>query len=492
MILYPIVFILVIFLLIRYWKVFHLDGHSQWSLPIAFLVKFCVGLLLIYIHIETYGVDELSHDGETFLKEGKLLHDVFFKSPADYLRLLTGIGETQELINEYLYMTEYWDAGDLTIINDSKNVIRAHSIIHFFSGNSLVIHLGIMCFISTIAFRNIYISFAQYIDQNKTFLFWLLLLIPSTIFWTSSILKEPFMFLGLSFVARAAYHNDSTAKKVMNAVIGCILLLLYKPYILVCVVLTGIAVLFYDRIFKQRLILTTTVLLLLAFGSAYFLEVPRNKVVHYLSRKQFDFVNVGKGGVHVLSDSSFYYFQPHQYKYLFIKGNKVILLKETDAYIIKFGSIEKPVPVHLKPENKVWTSVYNAPGCASFIETTMIMNSPEQLIRNIPEALVNGLIRPFPNDPGSNLKYLALVETWLLLGFLIAAVFFRRSLMIKQRSMIFALGVFALALLLLIGWTTPVLGAIARYRFPAQLALILIGLIILKPLKMNKWKSSYS
>ncbi len=489
MIIYPIVFILFLFLLIRYWKVFQLEGLSKWNLPTAFLIKFVIGLLLILIHIETYGVDELSHDGETFLKEGKLLHDVFLRSPADFFKLLTGIGETQDLINKHLYMTEYWDAGDLTIINDSKNVIRVHSIIHFFSGNSLFIHLGLMCFLSIIAFRNIYISFQPYIEQHKSLIFWFLLLIPSTIFWTSSILKEPFMFLGLSFAVRAAFHNDSTIRKVIFSFLAIILLILFKPYILVCLVLAAVAGVIYTVVFKQRLALTAVSLLLLTFAAAYFLDKPRERVVHYLSRKQFDFVNVGKGGLHVLSDTCFYYFQPHQYKYLFIEGNKVVLLKETDAYIIKFGSIDKPIPVHLNPQGKVWTSVYNAPGCASFIETTMIMDSPQQLIKNIPEALINSLIRPFPTDPGSKLKFLAMIETWFILAFLIVSFFYRRSLSKKQRTMIFSLGVFALFLFLLIGWTTPVLGAIARYRFPAQLALILIGLIIVKRIKIKPWKS---
>lgn len=489
MIIYPIVFILFLFLLIRYWKVFQLEGLSKWNLPAAFLIKFVIGLLLILIHIETYGVDELSHDGETFLKEGKLLHDVFLRSPADFFKLLTGIGETQDLINKHLYMTEYWDAGDLTIINDSKNVIRVHSIIHFFSGNSLFIHLGLMCFLSIIAFRNIYISFQPYIEQHKSLIFWFLLLIPSTIFWTSSILKEPFMFLGLSFAVRAAFHNDSTIRKVIFSFLAIILLILFKPYILVCLVLAAVAGVIYTVVFKQRLALTAVSLLLLTFAAAYFLDKPRERVVHYLSRKQFDFVNVGKGGLHVLSDTCFYYFQPHQYKYLFIEGNKVVLLKETDAYIIKFGSIDKPIPVHLNPQGKVWTSVYNAPGCASFIETTMIMDSPQQLIKNIPEALINSLIRPFPTDPGSKLKFLAMIETWFILAFLIVSFFYRRSLSKKQRTMIFSLGIFALFLFLLIGWTTPVLGAIARYRFPAQLALILIGLIIVKPIKIKPWKS---
>ena len=92
--------------------------------------------------------------------------------------------------------------------------------------------------------------------------------------------------------------------------------------------------------------------MLLLLGVTF--QKPRDKIVNYLTRKQFDFVNVGKGGLHVLSDSCFYYFQPDQYKNLKMIGNEVILINETDAYIFKFGSTERPLPVHLKPTGKKW------------------------------------------------------------------------------------------------------------------------------------------
>jgi hypothetical protein len=219
---------------------------------------------------------------------------------------------------------------------------------------------------------------------------------------------------------------------------------------------------------------------------------PREAVVNYLTRKQFDFVNVGKGGLHVLADTCFYYFQPFQYENLEMKGNNVELIRPSDAFIMRFGSTQKPIPVHLIPKGEIWTKSYFTPGCKSFIETTPISNSAIQLIKNIPEALTNSVIRPFPTDQGSNLKYLSFVEVWLILFFLLFAVYNRRKLNQKEKGIIFILIIFALQLFLLIGWTTPVLGAITRYRFPAQLALILVGLIILKPLNFKTWKSMFS
>ncbi len=182
-------------------------------MPAAFILKILVGLLLFWMHIQTYGLEELSHDGGTFLKEGKYLTDVFFKSPIDYLKLLTGIGETPAIIAKHLYMTEYWSSGDLTLINDSKNVIRLHSIVHFFSGNSVLIHLSIFCLFSLIAIKNFFLAFRPYVQQSNLFVFWALLLVPSTIFWTSSLLKEPWVFLGMSFLARAILYDTKMRQK---------------------------------------------------------------------------------------------------------------------------------------------------------------------------------------------------------------------------------------------------------------------------------------
>jgi hypothetical protein len=105
-------------------------------------------------------------------------------------------------------------------------------------------------------------------------------------------------------------------------------------------------------------------------------------------------------------------------------------------------------------------------------------------MKNIPEALANSYLRPYLFDPGSRLKYLSMLEVWFLSVFLVFSLFQRRKLNAVEKAIIFGMVVFALTLFLLIGWTTPVIGAIARYRFPAQLALVVVGLISFKP-KLN-------
>ena len=102
--------------------------------------------------------------------------------------------------------------------------------------------------------------------------------------------------------------------------------------------------------------------------------------------------------------------------------------------------------------------------------------------------MIKAGFRPFPSDPGSKLKYLSMFEVWVLFAFLFYALINRRSIAKKEKEIILGLILFAISLTLLIGWTTPVLGAITRYRFPAQMAIVLISLIILQPKAIKLWK----
>ena len=454
---------------------------KPWVMPSALLIKISAGLLLFILHIQTYGVDELSHDGETFFKEGKYLNNVFFQSPGHYLQLLTGIGENTWLVEQYLSMTEYWSAGDLSIVNDSKNVIRVHSIIHFFSWNSVFVHLAVMCFLSLVGVRNLYLAFRDHVRIKKKILFWTILLVPSTIFWTSSIMKEPLMFLGISFLLRALLVREGVFKRVILTLSACIFLIGFKPYVFFCMLLAIFCAVIYRHFFSTRFIPALLTILTFTAIGIVMLENPRDTIVHYLTRKQFDFENVGKGGLHAKADSCFYYFQPKVYNKLTISGRKVVVNEPVDAHIIHFGSTKSPIPVQLQPTGDTLHITYFTQGCKSFIETTPINESFPQLMANIPEALANSYLRPYPNDPGSRLKYLSMIEVWILTIFLVLVLFRHRKIGRDQRAIVFGMITFALLLLLLIGWTTPVIGAIARYRFPAQLALVLAGLILIKP-----------
>ena len=456
---------------------------NEWAFSFAFLVKVIAGFIFLYIYTDIYGNGSLSADASVFMTESKILNDVFFVSPFDYFRLLFGLGNQEELMFTYLQDTSHWDAGAQTLINDNRNIVRVHSLFHFFSFNNTANHIIAMCFVSTVAVKQFYLALKDKTLLSNTTIFLLILLFPSTLFWTSGILKEPFMFLGLALLARGLCYDSSVKKKWLFAIIGLFILIGFKPYVLIAIIPAGLFLFLFKYVTKRKIIASLILLMGILLIAVSLFSGQRKKTVHLLSRKQFDFKNVGKGGLHALTDSTFYFFRQNQIKNLKIEGDSVLITKEMDALILKHGSMEKPIPIHLKPTGEKWFVYFKNLQSDGFIEVTLINDSFGQLMKNIPEALINSLFRPFISDPGGWLKYPAMIETLLLFLFLIYAIINKRVLSKNKIALIVALVLFVLTLSLLIGWVTPVLGAIVRYRIPVYIALLVIAVMVIQPKK---------
>lgn len=283
------------------------------------------------------------------------------------------------------------------------------------------------------------------------------------------------MLLGLGLFLRGVFHDESQKKKILFGVIGGLLLLGFKPYVMFMLMpmLTFLATTKLLPKFKIiGGILILGILTALLFAS---FPKPREKAIQTISRKQFDFVQVGRGGLHVYADSVFYYFRTDQIASLNRDHDTVWLKHDLDAQILKLGQISDPVPIRLKKaNNERWIKYFENTQSDGFIPVTPINNSYGQLIRNIPEALYHALFRPIPGDPGGALNWVAFIETVLLFSALFWTITQRKKLSEQERIRIAGLIIFAFLLSLIIGWTTPVLGAIARYRIPVYIAILII------------------
>jgi len=469
-----------LFFAFKYVKKLGIPSLNSWTLPFAFLLKVIVGFVFLYIYTDIYGKGTLSADAGVFMAESEILNAVFYTSPLDYLKLLTGLGNQQELMFTYLQETSHWDAGAQTLINDNRNIVRVHSLFHFFSFGNTANHIIAMCFISTIALKQLFLTIKEWTLLSNRVLFLLLLLFPSLLFWSSGILKEPFMFLGLSLLLRGLFDKAISYKqKWIFSLLGICLLIGFKPYVLFAMLPALVFYIVYQYFTKKRIIASLLILFSLGIASLFIFSEQRGKIVHILSRKQFDFKNVGKGGVHAMADSNFYFFRQDQIGDLLIDGDSVSVSKEINALVLQHGGMKKPIPITLQPSEEKWFIYFQNLQSDGFIEVTLIDDSFGQLLKNIPEALINSLLRPFINDPGGWLKYPAIIETLLLFVFLFYAIRKRRKLSKNQKALIIGIVLSILTLSLLIGWVTPVLGAIVRYRIPAYLGILVIAVLVI-------------
>jgi len=450
------------------------EGLKSIDLTAVFLFKILLGWLFMYVYSRIYGVGAETVDWEEFIHDSVVLRNVAFQDVGTYLKFLFGFSNEAD-VQHYLMNTNHWAAGDLALMNDSRNVLRLNSLIAFLFNGNVYYHIGFISFFVVLCFRELYLALYTKVWLNKRLFWWVLLLFPSVAFWTASMLKEPFMVMGMCLLFSGLFGNHRKYSLLWRLLLGLLLLIGFKPYVFICLI---IPVLIYVICcwlkVKQSFLyaLFSGIVIILLFASSGI----RDKVVHQLTRMQFDFINVGRGGVHVVHGSNFYYFTPDQLSDVEMKNDSLYLLKPLTAKLVTTGMKLPFDDVHLSPKNGPWAIYFVGLSCGSYFELTPINGSFNNLIRIMPEGLSNAAFRPFPSDKGSWLKWLNFLETIFLFGGIVITTFSKRIVRDKeQKQIILMLLVFSICLCLLIGLVTPVMGALVRYRMPAYLALLLIA-----------------
>lgn len=490
MLIYSSILVLFLFLFIRYWRKFEIPGINPWLISSGLLIKILAGGIFLYIYSEHYGNGKLTDDAFVYMSESKILHDVSYHSTSDYFKLLFELGDEPALTAKYLNETKHWDAGEQALLNDAKNLLKVHSIIHFISFGTPFIHVLIMCFIGLLGTIFLTKALLKYTNLPPPYLFLLFLLFPGLLFWSSGLAKEPFVILGIGLILYGILNSFSVRKRTVLLIIGTMLLLMFKSYLLVVAIPSVLFFILHktSRINRIWFALLITILILVILPM--ILTSTRDQAVHLLTRKQFDFNNIARGGLHVDAGNVFYYFQEEDLINVQIENDSVRVIHETRAMILQHGQMSDPVPIQLFPSDHKWPIYFQNKPANGMIEITPIKNSSTQLIKNIPEALVNVFFRPFPWDPGSKMKYLALIELVLFYSMFLILPFASKRLDEKGKLFLVSLTFFAVTLALLIGWTTPVLGAIARYRIPIMIVGICIFALKIDYNKIRiRWKN---
>ena len=468
-------FVFVVFLL-RKNQFFRLPFLKGWSFEIVLIVKVAIAVFFVY-----YPTSYL-FDSPIFLDESKLLSRVFYDSPVDFFKLLTGIGENEELVYRYLIETIHWTQQPDNLFNDSKNLIRFNAILDILSFGNIFVNFLFISLITLVGLKAIYDTIIDLTNHENWFLFALIFLLPSTILWTSAIMKEPYLILGIGFFLKGVWGHTSKANRIWLLAVAVFFLIAFKPYVLVCLLLAVIVYFIYLKVPTKKFLWSASVVIVLSaltFGSTFLLSRNFTEII---SKKQFNFINLTEGGIWILTDSCMIVVpKSEEYKFDFFIENKNrygFLNEATEGEIRRDGVPHQKV--NLYPDTTKLYIFHFVDPSGSLIQITPINKSHAQLLKNIPEAVFNTFVRPLPNDPPAKIeKWYFVIENWVLIGLLVWGVSKRKTLSVKFQSLLCALSVFMLFLALMIGWVTPVLGAIIRYKMPIIFALIMIIWILL-------------
>ncbi len=413
---------------------FRIEGISIKLMSLIFIIKVMVGTMLLLIYTYYYK-DRPTSDIHKYFTDGNIMYNALFKNPADYLKMLTGIGSDSEHLKEYYNNMDFWiKSFNYELYNDNRTVIRFNAFVRIFSFGYLNVHNVFMSFLSFVGLTGIYKSFIKYYYQKRYLLIIAIFMFPSVLFWSSGALKEGIVVFAFGILFYGFYNIITKNYKIRYFIFiltGLYLLLISKFYVLIAA-LPGLTFLYWHYMSKTRkniiikFLIVHTIILGMAFNSKYIIHKYDFPAI--LSQKQHDFINMVK----------------------------------TDGNV------------------------------GSYIEIPELEPTTYSLIQNAPGAFFRTLTRPHIFETHNIISIPAALENFAIIFLIILSIIFfdKRNYHSNTGLLFFSIS-FVLVLFTLCGLTTPVLGALVRYKIPALPFLIIIFTALIDKNKIkNIFKSN--
>lgn len=473
-----------IFFLLRKLKFFQLEGLGKWTPAIFFGFKLIAGVALWYVYTYYY-TDRVNSDIWKYFDDSKIMFDAIHSNPGDYFRMVSGIGDhTPEIETKYYQEMNYWyRLFDNNLLNDAHIVIRFNAFMRMFSMGNYFTHTLFMCFLSFTGlcciYKIIYPALKEWRGATAAIIF----LLPSLLFWTSGVMKEGLMIFGLGLLIYHSFRFFTDRKwwRILFLLMGAIILLFSKFYVIVGVIPPLIAALVVMKNRKYAFLKFSCVLLVF-FGLSLSLKwiAPEREPLRLLANKQNDFLKMAIGGVVLINDSIEAYFPPSP------KSAADIIKVNDSVYHIRRGAkyyyreynpvFGDSVFVASNTDTSDFKLQTDIPRAGSLMKVNFLQPNLRSFAKEAPKSYFNVLFRPFIWEAKNPMFFLPAMENLLFILLLLAIIFFRGKI---SNPGIFGFCIsFSLLLLLVIGLTTPVLGALVRYRIAAQ-PFLLIALLML-------------
>ncbi len=426
------VFIALLYAIVFCWiisksKFFKLEKIAPKFLLAVFVLKIIAGSFLFLVYTYYYE-DRSTADIFKYFDDSKIIFDALAEKPMDFFKMLFGIQNDNACFdaNYYTKMNNWYRVFETEMYNDSHTIIRLNAVFRLFSFGSYHVHTVFMCFLSLTASVFLFKFFSKQINGKELLIFLAVFLIPSVLLWTSAVLKEGLLLFGMGVLLY--YFLSLLDKKkilfsILMVIFGFFILLYIKYYTLAALLIPLLAFVCVRKFQIKRTLLTYAGFLLLAFS---FISI-----LSFLSEDY----NV--------------------FRILSIKQQDFIgLAKSMDA-----------------------GSLLNAPKLDASIWS---------FIQNIPYALFVVFFRPFFFESTNPLMIVAGLENLAILLLFVFA-FFLKEKKIKEKNLFFFSLSFVFILYVLIGVTTPVMGAIVRYKVPALIFLLILVVILVDENRLKKY-----
>lgn len=385
-----------------------------------FLLRVGAGTLLTAVYTHIYPERAMA-DVFKYYDDSAHMYKALSEAPMDYLRMVFGIGNDNAYFHEryYAQMNNWVRHFESNLYNDAHTIIRFNAVVRTVSFGEFHVHTVVTAFLSLTGLLGIYRAFVQALPGMERLLAAVVFLVPSVLFWASGVIKESLLFFGIGMLIyqlHLALNGRPGLWGILLLLFNLVMLFFLKFYVLVSL-LPAILLLWWARKRQWPPLW------------AKALVVPGL------------LATIGLNLHHLLPGWD-------------ILG--ILTMKQRDfvGLALKVGS-------------------------GSFVMPELLLPDPWLFAEQVPYALFIALLGPLVYVGGGVLGMVSAVENAMLLLFLVVCVVHRRPWRSVDRPLLLSIMLYVLLLAMVIGWTTPVMGAVVRYRTPLLPFLLIAGLLIL-------------
>ncbi len=402
-----LLFLIVFLVVIVRWRFFDVPEIPRWYLAIIFLLKFMAGVTLAFLFRKYFN----GGDTYQYFESACRLYELALDNPRAFLQVMAGRQHPE--LNAFYDSLPLWKSHSLFDF-DVQTIIRLNALIRFVSFGIYNVHVLFFSFFSLVGIMAMYRMMRRAVWENRQWLFAGLFLFPSLMFWTSGILKEGVLILGMGLLLYGLHLYLRTGNRIRSSLlyllIGLMVMLLVKIYVLI-LLLPGLLSLILAKRSSKNILVKFAVTHLV-----YFLIV----------------------------------FNLH---HLLTAFNAVELLHEKQHHSVVFAQYMQS---------------------RSIIYPPAIEPSVASIIRQLPAAVFSALKHPMITQAHNPFAFLAAIENLVFIGCLVLSLVFARKIKREWLGLFMLALSFAVLLYALIGFTTTTAGSLVRYKVPALPFLILI------------------
>ena len=468
-ILLPLTYSILFIFLILKMKFFDCPAISKPQLIGLFALKIVFGLIVYYVYMYHYAPT----DSYLYFEGSKNVFDQF-------------------LGNSFGEVLGWNSSFDDVFYNNSRIIIYINFFIQFISLNNVFVHILFFCFFSFIGLTALYKAFYKYFPTKKNILIIGLYLIPSVLFWTSGIYKET---IALSCLGLIVYLSDfgliksATIKMLVFLTLLLALLFFVKIYIFVALFPLLLINWLVTKMNDAKYFLYYSLIFVSFILIVHLISKTSNRLNVYqlIVDKQAKAISEAKGGIFLESRNYFICLNYNDFAALIARPDSLYSIDGGSSYLLwNLNNMKDTTFVTNSSDSSIYKILYKIKPANSVIGVEKIEPTFLSVYSTIPLAIANVFFQPTLFSIKNVLQLFSWIENmWLLLLVVIAILFFDRKIILQKEVFVFCV-LFTLIQFALIGLTTPVVGAMVRYKVTALPFLFTICMLCIDGEKLSK------